>query len=262
MEWGLSGRTAVVTGGGRGLGKAIALEFARSGAAVCIGDIAAREAAAAAEEIKVLGVAGDWLETDVADPEHMEALMERAMRLTGKLDILVSVAGIVINDPFLDGSADGIRRAMDINILGLINAGQSALRRMMPERSGRIVNIASVAGRIGCGERHPFYSMTKAAALNITQTMAKVAAPYNINVNAVCPGIIMTDMWKSILEYRHEETGRSREDIWREATQERILLGRPQEPIDIANAVLFFCSEGGRNITGQALNVCGGIQLN
>jgi NAD(P)-dependent dehydrogenase (short-subunit alcohol dehydrogenase family) len=262
MNLKLTNQTAVVTGAGRGLGKEIAMTLAREGANVWIADIVKDTAAETAKEIAALGVKSGYSIIDIADPEQMEKLFDDAMSLTGRVDIMVNVAGIVMADFFLDGKADQIKNVMNVNILGVINGAQSALRRMMPNNSGKIVNIASVAGRYGGGNVQPFYCMTKAAVLNLTQSIAKVGAPANVTCNAVCPGIIRTPMWEKILDFRHEKTGKDREALWQEVLKERIPLGRAQEASDIANAVLFFVSEGGRNITGQALNVCGGMQMN
>ncbi|MEM5768632.1 MAG: SDR family oxidoreductase, partial [Bacillota bacterium] len=146
--------------------------------------------------------------------------------------------------------------------LGCSNVYRAALERMIPQRAGKIVTMSSSAGRAG-GPVHAHYRMSKAAIISLNQSAAFTAAPYGINVNTICPGIIRTEMWEDILDAFAEDTGGAdREAQWRSYVENSIPMGRPQECEDIANGVLFLCSDMAKNITGQALNICGGMCMN
>ena len=259
MELRLDGQNAVITGAGRGLGKAIAMTLAEAGANILVGDIDQALAEKTVEEIKALGRKSSFQPLDVAKPAQVAELMRAARETLGKIDIVVNVAGVIVTEPFMEAPYDKVKWIMDINILGTDYVLREALKVMIPQKSGKILAISSTAGREKGGNLLAHYKMTKAAVLNLTQAASEVGAPHGIRVNAICPGIIRTDMWEAILTGKAERTHMDREELWQKAVAANIPLGVAQEPEDIANAALFLLSDKARYITGQALNVCGGM---
>lgn len=257
----LTGKTAIVTGAGRGLGKCVALTLAECGADVWIGDISLENAQEAAKEIKALGRKSGAIKVDVIDYVQMKNLMDTVEQEAGKIDIMVNAAGIVITKTFLEITPEEVQKIMNINILSVSNGCQLALEKMMPRGYGRIINFSSTAGRRG-NISLPHYAMTKAAVINLTQSAALTSAKSGVTVNAVCPGIIRTAMWEKILDNRASEPGAEREAAWQAALDANIPMGIAQEAIDIAWAVAFLCSDYARYIHGQSLNVCGGMRMN
>lgn len=252
----LTGKRAVVTGAAKGLGKAAAVKYAQAGADLWLGDIDEEKLEQTAGEIRAMGVECGYSILDVSDYGQFEAMLEAA----GKVDILTHVAGIMISKDFLSMDQEGIDRLIRININGTDNACRAGLRKMIPNREGSILVTSSVAGRHG-HPGHAHYHLTKAADISIMQSAALYAAPYGVRVNAVCPGIIRTDIWEHILDNTRKE-GETREECWERSIREMIPLGRPQSAEDIADAILFLTSPLAQNITGQALNVCGGMEMN
>jgi NAD(P)-dependent dehydrogenase (short-subunit alcohol dehydrogenase family) len=174
------------------------------------------------------------------------------------VDIAVHCVAIMMPEAWLDAPQDKVQRLVNVNVMGTSNVIQETLRKMIPCEQGKFLILASIGGKIA--ERTiPHYRMSKAAVLSMTMTAAKEAAEHNINVNAICPGIIRTDMWeKQLLPDRAERMGLEKEDAWDRITG-GIPLKRPQTPEDVANAAAFLCSDFAANITGQALNVDGGM---
>ena len=252
----LSGKQAVVTGAARGLGKAVALKYAQAGADVWIADILKDELEKTAEETRSMGVKCGYSLCDVSDYDQYEALLNDA----GQVDILAHVAGIMVSKPMLKINQDEIDRLIKVNINGTDNACRAGLRKMIPEKKGTILITSSVAGRHG-HPGHAHYHLTKAADISIMQSAALTGAPYGITVNAICPGIIRTAIWEHIIDNTRKE-GETREERWERSIREMVPLGRPQTPEDIADAALFLTSPMARNITGQALNVCGAQEMN
>ena len=252
----LTGRQAVVTGAARGLGKAVALKYAQAGAHVWLGDLREEELKETAEEIRSLGVKCGYSICDVSDYDQFEAMLEAA----GDVDILAHVAGIMISSPMLEIKQEEIDRIIRINVNGTDNACRAGLRKMIPRKKGTILITSSVAGRHG-HPGHAHYHLTKAADISIMQSAALTGAPHGVTVNAICPGIIRTAIWEHILDHTRKE-GETREECRERSIREMIPLGRPQSAEDIADAVLFLTSPLAANITGQALNVCGGMEMN
>lgn len=261
IEISLEGKTALVTGAGQGLGKAIGLRLAEAGAAVFFADLNEEKVLTACAEGAGLG----WKcvpckRLDVSDSAEMEALICGVARKAG-LDIMVNVAGIMYPDSLVDLDPSKLKRLEDVNINGTAYGIQFAMREMVKRGRGRIVNIASIAGRHGCTTK-PYYAMSKAAVINLTQSAALFGAKHGVTVNAVCPGIIHTAMWDQILEFMMQDTGKSRQECWEDSLGYTIPMGIEQEEIDIANAVLFLCSDLARYVTAQSLNVDGGARMN
>ena len=260
IEISLKGKTAAVTGGGRGIGKAIAMTLAQAGAKVWIGNRTEEQSVKTVNEMKELGYEAGYTNMDVASYDDMKRFLDDAEKFgDGKLDIVVNAAGIVDTDSFLDLKVDQFKKLLDVNVIGVSNAAQVAIEKMKPHNEGRIVIVASIAGREGL-EILPHYCSTKAAAISLTQSAAKVAAHHHINVNAVAPGIIRTKMWEEILDGLVPE-GADRDEAFDGFIDNMIPLKKAQTEEDIADTVLFLCSDLASEITGQTINIDGGAVM-
>ena len=266
----LSGKAAIVTGGGRGIGRGICLVLAEHGADVAVADTVVSGAESVAQEISAKGRRSLALEVDVTSKESVAAMAARVLDSLGKIDILVNNAGIIGAPGWWerqDVNDDDWQKTYDVNVLGAVNATESVADHMRERRYGKIVTIASVAGRRGIANMG-HYTASKAAVLSYNQTAAYELAPYDVNVNAVCPGLLWTPMWEKISQRRPESEdsellrGLSGREYFDKVVSIRVPLKREQTPEDIGNAVAFFASDAAGNITGQALNVDGGIFMN
>ncbi|HEU5395451.1 MAG TPA: SDR family oxidoreductase [Candidatus Methylomirabilis sp.] len=256
----LDGKAAIVTGAGQGIGRGIALAFAREGADVLVAEVNPETGARTAAEVQALGRTGLATTTDVTRPDQIEAMVETAARTFGHLDILVNNAGVLkVQDLFALGEADW-DRTFAVNAKGLFFCLQAAARRMRRQGGGAIVNIASIAGRAG----RPImvdYAATKAAVISITRSAAIALAPHRIRVNAVCPGMVDTAMWEHIDEvWGMQMQGLPKGEQMRRRLK-MVPLDRMEEPEDVARAVVFLVSDEADYVTGQALNVCGGLEM-
>lgn len=259
MELGLTGKVAIVTGGARGIGKSIVEGFAKEGANVVISDILLDVAQELAEKLIRNGARALAVKTDVSKKSDAHNLAAATMKEFGKIDILVNTAGIIRDTMLVDIEEEEWDQILDINVKGIYLITRAVVPHMIATRQGKIVNISSRSGKDAqAGLSH--YGASKFAIIGITQSLAKELAPNDINVNAVCPGIVRTDMWERILDARSARTGVPREEIWT-GMIETIPLKRPQVPEDMANMVLFLCSDIARNITGEAINVNGGARM-
>lgn len=261
MNINLEGKTAVVFGAGRGIGEAIVSELAKANAKVYIADLIESNAKNVAERLNKEGGCCKAFGCDVGKYEDVDKVLEAAEKDTGRLDIVINNAGIVTLGSFLDTTSEEINSLIHVNLLGTSNGLQAAIKRMKKYNHGKIVSTSSFAGRHALKEGFAYYGMTKAAIIYLTQAAAYAGADYNINVNAVCPGIIRTPMWEKILD-ANEAAGADRETSWKENLKHFIPLERgDQKPEDIAYTVLFLCSEYADHITGQSLNVDGGASM-
>lgn len=241
----LTSRVALVTGASRGIGRAIALGLARRGATVVA---AARgdNAAPVVEEIRAAGGAAEAVALDVTDQASVEAAIRGLLERHGRLDILVSNAGITRDQLLLRMKREDWDAVLATNLTATFTVCQAALRPMIKQRSGRIVAISSVVGQMGnAGQAN--YAASKAGLIGFCKSMAREVASRGITVNVVAPGMIETDMTKAL-------TGASRED-W----EARIPLGRLGVPDDVAHAVCFLASDEASYITGHVLAVNGGM---
>ena len=261
----LDGRIALVTGGARGIGRGIAEVLAREGADIAVGDLNLPGAEETAELVRGTGRRSLAVELDVTDEGSAADAVAAVVREFGRLDILVNNAGVV-GRHVGGGSIDltDFDLCFEVNVKGIWIMSSAVVPHFKARGGGKIVNIASIAGRRGqAGMAH--YNASKAAAINLTQTMACDLGPSNINVNAVCPGLLWTDMWRAL------ESMFGRDDTPEVVERRRVFeahiarscpLGREQTPEDVGAAVAFFASDDAKNITGQSLNVDGGIELN
>lgn len=255
----LGGKVAVVTGGGKGIGRGIAETLARHGASVVIADLDIDEAGRVAESLATRGATARALAVDVTDWKADQRLVADVIAEFGVIDILVNNAGVSKSVPFLEIEEQEWDRVFNVNVKGVFLATRAVLPHMIERRYGKIVNISSMVGK----EAIPLfvhYSASKFAVIGMTQGIAKEVAEYDINVNAVCPGVVRTPLWEPLLDQLAANKGISREEAFEEFTA-GIPLGRPQEPEDIGEVVAFLASDRARNMTGQGINVTGGMQL-
>ncbi len=244
----LSGKVALVTGAAQGIGKAIALLLARNGADIAVSDINLEKAEETAKEISAIGPKAMAVKVDVANLSDVERMVEGILEKLAKIDILVNNAGITRDKLVLRMTEEDWDAVLGVNLKGTFNCTKAVLRHMAKQRSGKIVNIASVVGEMGnAGQAN--YSASKAGVIGLTKTIAKEYAQRGINVNAIAPGYIETPMTEALPE-------KAKEELRKLIPMER--LGRPE---DVAEAVLFLVSEESSYITGQVLNVNGGIYM-
>lgn len=246
----LEGRKALVTGASRGIGQALAAALAGAGADVAV---TARDAASLEETvaaIEALGRRAVPVAQDVRDVAGSRLAVETAADALGGLDILVNNAGVIGSSGALDTTEEEWDRVITVNLKGVFFCSQGALRHLVPARRGKIVNVASIAGKRGGGILGTVvYAASKAGVIGLTKALAREAAPFGINVNAVCPGITITDMTRDLYAVHQEHCLR------------QIPLGRPGRPEDVAKAVLFLASPDADYITGEIMDVDGGVMM-
>ena len=244
----LTGKVALVTGAAQGIGKAVALLLARNGADIVISDINLEKAEETAKEVQALGRKALATKVDVATLGDVEKMVEAILAQFGKVDILVNNAGIARDKLILRMTEEDWDAVLNINLKGTFNCTKAVVRHMSKQRSGKIVNIASVVGEMGnAGQGN--YAASKAGVIGFTKTIAREFAQRGINVNAIAPGYIETPMTDALPD-------KAKEELKRLIPMDR--LGKPE---DVAEAVLFLVSEASSYITGHVLNVNGGIYM-
>lgn len=248
----MHGRVALITGGGSGIGAGIARVLSAAGARVAVADLNEDAAAAVAADLPGLGV-----HLDVTDRANTDAAVSRVEAELGQVDVLVNNAGISIVAPFLDITDPDWDRLLNVNLRGVLIVTQRVLPSMLERRSGRIINISSMAGKEGLPNL-ACYCATKFGVIGLTQSLAREVADRDVTVNAVCPGVVRTPLWDN------PDTGILRdldgENGW-QSFLAGIPLGRPQSAEDIGHACAYLASDAAANITGEALNVSGGQQV-
>ncbi|ANU13575.1 3-oxoacyl-[acyl-carrier protein] reductase [Planococcus halocryophilus Or1] len=245
----LAGKTAIITGGSRGIGAEIARKFAADGAKVVVNYSGSQEKAeAVVADIEANGGTAIAVKANVADAESVKAMVDETMKTFGSVDILVNNAGITRDNLMMRMKDDEWDDVININLKGVFICTKAVTRQMMKQRSGRIVNIASIVGVMGnAGQAN--YVAAKAGVIGLTKTTARELASRGITANAVAPGFITTDM-----------TGKLSEDV-QKAMMGQIPLGRFGAPEDVAKAALFLASDDASYMTGQTLHLDGGMVM-
>lgn len=243
----LSGKVALITGASRGIGRAIAIEFARQGASIIINystdDEGAKETL---EEVKRVSGYGIIIKGDISSFEKCNIIVDETLKTMGKIDILVNNAGISYIGLFMDATEEEIQRIVSTNLLGSMYLTKHVLKEMISRKSGNIINISSMWGEVGAS-CEVLYSTTKGGLNAFTKALAKEVAPSNIRVNCIAPGVIETKMNSFLGE---EE---------KKALEEEIPLGRFGNPSEIGKLAVFLCSDDSSYITGQIIRADGGF---
>jgi len=243
----LSNRVAIVTGSGRGIGRAIALKLAEAGATVVVNDIGESEPVnSVVEEIKAINGQSLAIMADVSLASDVNGMVETTINTYGKIDILVNNAGIARDQLVMRMSDEEWDNVLNVNLKSVFLCTRAVLRHMVKQRWGRIISIASIVGIVG-NPGQANYASAKAGIIGLTRTIAKEVASRHITVNAIAPGFIDTEMTQQLAA------------DWRQELKKRIPLGYLGSPRDVAEAVAFLASEEARYITGQVLNVDGGM---
>ena len=258
MSGTVSGKSIIVTGAGRGIGAAIALDLATNGAKVCVADLNLDAAKKVAADIGNGAIA---TEVNVADRVSTRALIATTVRAFGRLDVMFNNAGISQTCPFMDVTEDDWRRIMDVNGLGVLIGTQEAARQMQAQGTGgKIINTASIAGKQG----YPLfahYCASKFAVVAVTQAAARALASDRITVNAFAPGVVRTELWNQLdREFMAHGLTEKPEQAINEFSQS-ILIGRPSRPDEITGVTTFLASTGSDYVTGQTYMVDGGMVL-
>ncbi|SKC87127.1 3-oxoacyl-[acyl-carrier-protein] reductase [Maledivibacter halophilus] len=245
----LSGKTAIVTGGSRGIGKAVALKLAEKGANIVVNYTSnSTKAEEVVNEIKKMGREALAIKADVSNSDDVKNLIKETEKQFSNIDILINNAGITKDTLLIRMKEDDWDKVMSVNLKGTFLCTKLVGKKMMKQRRGKIVNIASIVGIIGnAGQAN--YSASKAGIIGFTKSTAKELASRGINVNAVAPGFIETEMTKKLSEEVVENYAKN------------IPLGKMGTPEDVANVVFFLCSQEASYVTGQVINIDGGMVM-
>jgi sorbitol-6-phosphate 2-dehydrogenase len=260
----LAGKVALVTGGAQGLGQALCYRLAREGCRLVVADLNEEGAAETTEAIDAMGLPGVSalaVRADVTDEEDVAAMVDAAVEAFGRLDVLVSNAGILIAEPVDEFPAGKWRAVIDVNLVGYFLCAKHAARVMKPQRSGAIIQINSKSGKKG-SYKNSAYAASKFGGIGLTQSAALELAEFGVRVNAVCPGNLLdSPLWvDSLYEQYARNRGLTEEEV-RQSYMEKVPLGRGCSYEDVANVVVFLASDQSSYMTGQAINVTGGQEM-
>jgi len=244
----LSEKVSIVTGGGRGLGRIMALALADVGANVIIADIIINQAEYVAKEIINKNIRSLAIKVDVTKPKEVQKMVSQVMKHFGRIDILINNAGINIIAPAENFAVKDWEKVLNINLKGVFLCSQVVGKVMMKQKKGKIINIASIHGLVGSIHHAVAYNSSKAGVINLTRALAVEWGKYNINVNAIAPGIIKTDLTKKRLENKEYY------NYWIDRTP----LKRIGKPEDLIGAVIYLSSEASNWLTGQTIVIDGG----
>lgn len=255
----LENKVALVTGGGQGIGKAVSLALAQEGARVTIADINEDGGRKVRDEIEQAGGKALFVRTDVSQSDDVDQMVKTTLDAFGGVDILVNCAGVISIAPVVELEEKEWDRNMTVNAKGVFLCCRAVARQMIKQGAGKIINAGSRLGKVGV-PRYAHYCASKAAVIILTQALALELAPYRINVNAVAPGNIDTDMTRWEWEWDHQRKGISLAELEKEGT-EAVPLGRLGTPEDVAKVIVFLASPEADYLTGQAINVTGGMEF-
>ena len=257
----LNGKVALVTGAAQGMGRAIAMRLAIEGASVVATDINGKLVEQTGIDIRELGHEALAVEADIGDVDDIDLVVTEALNAFGRIDILVNNAGVTRHADIMDLTPEDWDRIHRVNARGVFFCLQRVAREMIDGgRGGRIVNIASIAGKGYSGTSNAAYAASKGAVLSMTQIAAHQLGRYDINVNAICPGVTRTAMSQKTAIQRSQNLGVSLDEL-EERRNAQIPIGRANEPEDIADMAAFLAGPGSRNVTGQSFNVDGGLVM-
>lgn len=254
----LEGQVALVTGAGQGIGRAAALSLAKAGADIAASDINGETAKDTAAAVAALGRRSIAIQADIGSVAEIDRMVATCIKELGHIDTLVNNAGVTRRAYIMDLTEEDWDRIHRVNSKGVFFCLQRVAREMIARRSGRIINIASIAGKGYAGTSNAIYAASKGAVISLTKTAAQQLGPHNINVNAVCPGIVKTKLVDDLMATTARNEGLTVEEAWQRALK-TVPLARPNDPADIAAMIVFLASPGSRNITGQSFNVDGGL---
>lgn len=255
----LKGKKAFITGASRGIGRSIALEFAAEGADLFLLDLNDEALEEVAREAETRGAKALPRRGDVTDPESVEQAAAAAERELGEIDVLVNCAGIFQSIAFLDYPVEEWRRVLEVNVTGSFLCAQAVLKRMTGRGRGKVINLASVAGRLG-GKFRAGYSTSKHAVIGLTRCIAVEFAEHGITANAICPGMVDTEMFASVVAGDAENLGIDNDEAWA-GLQKRALQPRLLDPREIARLAVYLASSDADGMTGQALTYSGGMVM-
>ncbi|MDN4073016.1 acetoin reductase [Fictibacillus terranigra] len=250
-------KTAIVTGSGQGIGRAIALRLASDGFNVVINDVDQVKAESVSGEIERLGRKSLAVKADVSNRDEVFEIVSQAQEAFGSVDVMVSNAGIAQVKPLLEVTKEDLERIFNVNVFGVLYGLQAAAEQMKKQQSGKIISACSIAGYKGFSLLG-VYSATKFAVRGLTQAAAQELAQFGITVNAYCPGIVGTQMWEHIDERMAEYMDLKRGEAFRQFS-EGIALGRPEKPEDVAQFVSYLASDDSNYMTGQSIMIDGGV---
>ena len=257
----LKDKVALVTGAGRGMGRAIAIALAGDGAAVTLADIDSGILEEAATTVRALGNPALAIQADVGNLSDIDRMVQETVDTFGRVDILVNNAGVTRYLNIMDVREEDWDRIHRVNAKGVFFCMQRVARELIHRgEGGRIINIASIAGKGYSGTSNVSYAASKGAVISMTSIAAHQLGGFDINVNAICPGSTLTEMGRETRAQRAEQLGVPVEELLNRSASS-IPIGRPNDPEDIAAMALFLAGPGARNITGQAFNVDGGLVM-
>jgi NAD(P)-dependent dehydrogenase (short-subunit alcohol dehydrogenase family) len=249
----------IITGAASGIGEACAVRFAQEGANVACLDVSAERNQATADRCQALGATTLVAHCDVTAEESVESAIAQVMERWGRIDVLVASAGIYSGSPLPEVSLTQWQRLIDINLTGVFLANRAVAPVLMQQQSGSIINLSSMAGKTSFPASAE-YSASKSGVIGLTRSVAMDLAPYGVTANAICPGNTLTEMVRRVAEEAGAQDGLTAE-AWLEMRASDCPLGRLAEPWEIAGVAAFLASEDARYITGQAIEVDGGMVL-
>ena len=257
----LQDKIALVTGAGRGMGRAIAIALAGDGATVALADIDSGTLEEAVTTVRALGKPSLAIQADVGNLSDIDRMVKETVDTFGRVDILVNNAGVTRYLNIMDVREEDWDRIHRVNAKGVFFCMQRVASELIRQgQGGRIINIASIAGKGYSGTSNAAYAASKGAVISMTSIAAQQLGGYDINVNAICPGSTITEMGRETRAQRAEQLGVPVEELLSRGAS-NIPIGRPNDPEDIAAMALFLAGPGARNITGQAFNVDGGLVM-